>query len=96
MLVHASGNRDPRRFEQADQFNVDRSRKQLKQHFGFGLGRHFCLGAPLARMEGVIAFERLFARLHEIRLAPGKNDLRHIDFTHFRAVRALYLEFSQR
>jgi cytochrome P450 len=94
LIIHASGNRDPRRFDDPERFDVDRSRKQLKQHFGFGLGRHFCLGAPLARMEGQIAFARLFARLSEIRLAPGKNDFRHIDFAHFRAVRELCLEFE--
>lgn len=94
MLIHASGNRDPRRFTEAERFDVDRPRKQLKQHFGFGLGRHFCLGAPLARMEGTIAFTRLFDRLQNIRLAESKNDLRHIDFAHFRAVRQLHLVFD--
>ena len=94
LLVHASGNRDPRRFEDAAAFRVDRSRRELKQHFGFGLGRHFCLGAPLARMEGVVAFRELFSRLSNIRLTKAGNDLTHIDFTHFRAVRALHLEFD--
>jgi cytochrome P450 len=94
LLVQASGNRDPRRFNDPDRFDLQRSRQQLKQHFGFGLGRHFCLGAPLARMEGKVAFARLFARLRHIRLAEGKNDFRHIDFTHFRAVRQLHLDFD--
>jgi cytochrome P450 len=95
VVIHASGNRDPRCFDDSERFDVDRSRKQLKQHFGFGLGRHFCLGAPLARMEGKIAFERLFARLRELRFAPGRNDFKHIDFTHFRAVRELHLQFDR-
>jgi cytochrome P450 len=94
LLIHASGNRDPGRFEDAAAFRVDRSRRELKQHFGFGLGRHFCLGAPLARMEGVIAFHELFSRLSHIRLAESGNDFTHIDFTHFRAVRELHLEFD--
>jgi cytochrome P450 len=94
LLIHASGNRDPRRFTDPGRFDVDRSRKELKQHFGFGLGRHFCLGAPLARMEGGVAFKCLFSRLRGIRLAEGENDFSHIDFTHFRAVRALHLEFE--
>ncbi len=94
LLVHASGNRDPRRFSDAERFDLDRPRKQLKQHFGFGLGRHFCLGAPLARMEGTIAFARLFDRLRNIGLAEDKNDFCHIDFTHFRAVRQLHIVFD--
>jgi cytochrome P450 len=94
LLVHASGNRDPACFSDPERFDVERSRRQLKQHFGFGLGRHFCLGAPLARMEGEIAFKRLLHRLPALALAEGLNDLRHIDFAHFRAVRELHLNFE--
>ncbi len=95
LMVFGSANRDPRRFPEPERFDIDRSRDQLKEHFGFGYGLHFCLGAPLARLEGKIAFERLFKRLTEIRLVEGKNDFRHIASTHFRALRSLYLEFDR-
>ena len=82
-------------FPQPEKFDIDRSRDQLKVHFGFGHGLHFCLGAPLARLEGQIAFQRLFDRVGEIRLASGKNDFKHIASTHFRALRELHLEFDR-
>jgi cytochrome P450 len=95
LMVFGSANRDPERFPEADRFDVFRSHDQLKAHFGFGSGRHFCLGAPLARREGEIAFRHLFSRLGEIRLAEGRNDFRHIASTHFRALRSLFLEFDR-
>jgi cytochrome P450 len=95
LMVFGSANRDPSRFPDPERFDVDRSRDQLKVHFGFGHGRHFCLGAPLARREGETAFQQLFTRLGEVRLAKGKNDFTHIASTHFRALRALHLEFDR-
>jgi cytochrome P450 len=95
LMVFGSANRDPERFPYADTFDVSRPHDQLKAHFGFGSGRHFCLGAPLARREGEIAFQHLFGRLGQIRLAEGRNDFRHIASTHFRALRSLYLEFDR-
>jgi cytochrome P450 len=94
LMVFGSANRDPGRFPAPETFDIDRPRDQLKDHFGFGYGLHFCLGAPLARLEGKIAFEQLFTRLGEIRLASGKNDFKHIASTHFRALRELHVEFS--
>jgi cytochrome P450 len=58
-LVQASANRDPRRF--ADPEQVDLARHP-NPHLGFGYGPHYCLGAPLARVETAIALERLLAR----------------------------------
>ncbi|MDX6507568.1 MAG: hypothetical protein QOG06_2212, partial [Gaiellaceae bacterium] len=66
-LVLGSGNRDERVFADADRFDVTRRHTELKQHFGFGYGIHFCLGAPLARLEGQVAFEQLFTRLDNLR-----------------------------
>ncbi|MGH7961842.1 MAG: hypothetical protein ACRERD_08450 [Candidatus Binatia bacterium] len=54
----------------------------------------FCLGAPLARMEGKIAFETLFIRLQTIRLAEGKNDFSHTPSFILRGLKALHLEFD--
>ena len=94
LVVLGSGNRDPERFTEPERFDVDRSRDQIKAHLGFGYGMHFCLGAPLARLEGTIGFRRLFDRLGEIRLAPGRNDFAHIASTHFRALRWLQIDFD--
>ncbi len=94
-IVLASGNRDPEAFPDPQQFDVERANENLKRHFGFGYGVHFCLGAPLARLEGKIAFERLFARLRNLSFAEGKNDFEHILNTHSRAFKALQLTFER-
>ncbi|MGC5779500.1 cytochrome P450 [Methylobacterium sp. NFXW15] len=65
VLLFASGNRDPQRFPEPDRF--DPSREDI-QHFGFGGGLHYCVGAPLARIEAEIALVTLCRRLVEPRL----------------------------
>jgi cytochrome P450 len=62
----ASANRDEQVFSQADALDVHR---QPNPHIAFGKGVHYCLGAPLARMEGEIALSTLFRRLPNLRLA---------------------------
>jgi cytochrome P450 family 107 subfamily K polypeptide 1 len=74
MLGLASANRDPRRFPQPDTFDITRA--DADKHLAFGKGIHMCLGAPLARMEGQIAFATLFRRLPELRLAVPSEDVR--------------------
>jgi cytochrome P450 len=74
MLGWASANRDETAFERADQ--VDLARRFPKRHLGFGRGPHFCLGAPLARLEARIAVEELLARTTRIALVP-KRPPRH-------------------
>jgi cytochrome P450 len=64
-LLLASGSRDPRRIPNADQFIPDRTDNQ---HFGFGGGIHYCVGAPLARIEAPIALGELARRLTTPRL----------------------------
>jgi cytochrome P450 len=58
-----SSNRDPRAFEQADQLILDR---KGAPHLTFGMGMHMCLGFPLARTEGQVAFPKVLARFSEI------------------------------
>lgn len=65
LINYAAANRDPRVFERPDVFDLQRARPR---HMAFGLGVHFCLGAPMARMEAEIALRALLDRLPELRL----------------------------
>ena len=59
LFVIASANRDEARFPDGDRFDVHR---KVGQHFTFGYGTHFCLGAALARLEGRVALEEILKR----------------------------------
>jgi cytochrome P450 len=63
-----SANRDPRRFDGPDAFDIEARRPG---HLAFGADIHFCLGAPLARSEARIVLETLIARAPMVRLASG-------------------------
>ena len=69
----AAANRD--RHQYADPNALDIGRAQSR-HLAFGYGIHFCLGAPLARMEGQVAFGSLLRRFPELRLAVPFEELR--------------------
>lgn len=71
-LLYISGNRDEDRFVNADTLDVTR---QENPHLTFGLGTHYCLGAPLARLELQIALATLLRRLPGIRLAVAYEDV---------------------
>ncbi|MER5741161.1 MULTISPECIES: cytochrome P450 [unclassified Streptomyces] len=68
-----SAGRDPERFENPDTFDITRGDAG---HLVFGHGMHYCLGAPLARMEGQIAVGSLVRRFPDIRLAAPADSLR--------------------
>jgi cytochrome P450 len=65
ILLFAAANRDPGRFAAPDRFDPDRADTE---HFGFGGGLHYCVGAPLARIEAEIALVALSRRLVAPRL----------------------------
>jgi cytochrome P450 len=65
-----SANRDDRQFRRPAEFDVDRGQNR---HLAFGHGIHFCLGAPLARLEARIALEALLSRLPGLSLVEGAN-----------------------
>ncbi len=70
----ASANRDSERFANPDVFDI--SRPDANRHVAFGKGIHVCLGAPLARVEGQVAFATLFRRYPELRLAVPAEEVR--------------------
>ncbi|MBM4257243.1 MAG: cytochrome P450 [Deltaproteobacteria bacterium] len=92
VLMYASGNRDDAQCPEAAQFDVCRA--NAKDHLAFGAGIHYCLGAPLARLEGKIAFETLLNRLKNLRLTPGKNTFAHTPSFILRGLQALHVEFE--
>jgi cytochrome P450 len=67
-----AANRDPAYFENPNVFDITR---ENNKHIAFGLGIHYCVGAPLARMEGAIAINTLLKRLPNLQLAVDIEDL---------------------
>jgi cytochrome P450 len=62
-------NRDPRVFADPDRYDV--ARENARDHVAFSGGRHYCLGASLARMEGEVGLRALAERFPDLRLLPG-------------------------
>ena len=71
--VIGSANRDETVFDEPDELHITR---EPNKHLSFGQGIHFCLGAPLARMEAQIAFTALLQRLPDLRLKNSPQSLR--------------------
>jgi cytochrome P450 len=93
-----SANRDPRRFEDPEDFRLDRP--DAKSHLSFGRGIHSCPGGPLARIEARVTIERFLARTSDIRIDEsihGPAGARRYDFQPIyvlHGLTALHLELT--
>jgi pimeloyl-[acyl-carrier protein] synthase len=90
MAVMAAGNRDPLRFPDPDRLDLLRTDNR---HLAFGWAAHFCFGAPLARIEGQIAFNTLLRRLPGVALEPVKLEWR--ENLGLRGLKSLPVRFQQ-
>jgi cytochrome P450 len=86
LLAFAAANRDPAQFPEPDEFVP--GRRNAMQHVAFGTGAHFCLGAPLARMEVATMVASVARHLPGLTLVPAQ-DYPYTPNTSFRALRRL-------
>ncbi len=90
MPMFASANRDERQFPDPDAFDVGRA--NARDHLAFGQGPHFCLGAPLARLEGLVVLEQIVQRLPGLERSEDK--LERLDSFLLRGPKRLPLKFD--
>ncbi|MFD8414958.1 cytochrome P450 [Streptomyces sp. NPDC059650] len=93
LVVLAAADRDPERFADPDTLDLSRADNQ---HLGYGHGIHYCLGAPLARLEGQTALATLLTRLPDLELAVPSTDLRWRGGLIMRGLRTLPVRFTPR
>ncbi|MBX5450932.1 cytochrome P450 [Thermogemmatispora sp.] len=89
LTVLGAANRDPEQFPEPDRLDL---RRADNRHLAFGHGPHFCLGAPLARLEAEVAFTTLLRRLPELRLET--QEVERLPSMVFRGFKALPLTFA--
>ncbi|WP_308364510.1 cytochrome P450 [Streptomyces sp. ISL-86] len=93
LVVLAAADRDPERFAEPDTLDLSRTDNQ---HLGYGHGIHYCLGAPLARLEGQTALATLLTRLPDLELAVPAEELRWRGGLIMRGLRTLPVRFTPR
>lgn len=86
LLEFAAANHDPQQFPEPDAFTP--GRRNVLQQVAFGAGTHFCLGAPLARLEMEVMLRRVAARMPNLSLVPDQS-FPYTPNTSFRALRRL-------
>jgi cytochrome P450 len=98
LVMNGAANRDPRRFDEPNEFRLDRP--NILHHMAFGRGIHTCPGAPIARAEVRVSLERILSRMADIRLSEAKHGpagarrLRWDPTLLFRRLKELHLEFT--
>src|SRR5262249_48881052 len=88
IAVMGAANRDPERFPDPDRLDVER---QDNRHVAFAWASHFCFGAPLARIEGQVAFETVLRRMPDLRL--GSDPVVWRENLGLRGLKALQIAF---
>ncbi|WP_431944974.1 cytochrome P450 family protein [Actinacidiphila sp. bgisy167] len=91
LVALASASRDPGRFSEPDRFDI---RRDTRGHLAFGHGLHYCLGAPLARLEGRIAVRALLERCPDLALDADPAGLDWLPGMLIRGVRRLPVRFT--
>ena len=98
LVMNGAANRDPHRFDEPNEFRLDRP--NILHHIAFGRGIHTCPGAPIARAEVRVSLERILDRMADIRLSEadhGRPPARRLQWDStflFRRLRELHLEFT--
>ena len=98
MLLPGASNRDPRKFEEPNEFRVDRP--NVREHIAFGRGSHSCPGAPLARAEGRISINLILDRLADITIdetvhgPEGEREYTYEPTFIMRGLTELHLKFT--
>lgn len=90
-VVLSSANRDETHFAAPHDLRIDR---EDNRHLAFGLGIHYCLGAPLARLEGQVALQQLFQRLPGLTLAVPRAELQWRSGVLFRGLKELPVRWT--
>jgi cytochrome P450 family 142 subfamily A polypeptide 1 len=93
VMLYPAANRDPAHFDDPETFDVRRDFRSPQ--ISFGVGRHFCLGAALARQELRITLEELLPRITNLRITPGKEVVRRSS-SFIRGLRELPISFDVR
>ena len=97
LIALSAANRDPERWTNPNELILDRSR--IKEHVGFGRGKHVCAGAPLARVEVRVIIEKFLTDTADIALDPayhpnGISDLSYEPSFIIRGLSAMYLKLT--
>jgi cytochrome P450 len=98
MLCLGAANRDPRKFDNPNEFRLDR--KNVREHIAFGRGIHTCAGAPLARVEGRVTINRMLDRMADIQISEakhgplGQRNYRYEPTFLLRGLSELHIEFT--